>query len=120
MGWLDALERRAREAVGVEPAVSVPAVRRQSHGPAPEVKTVYVQTAPQSDGYPGAVELGFYSVTDDVVTMHDKTGKPTGKRYPLSADEDPRRVAARLTREAWLAKTPDFWRSLNYQPWSTA
>jgi hypothetical protein len=114
MGWLDALERRAREAVGVEPAISAPARPPTKPRPDPVIRTVYVQTAPQSYGSPGACELGFYSVTDDVVTMHDVNGKPTGKCMP--AGEDPRQVAYLITRETWKAEKPDFNRRLNYQP----
>jgi hypothetical protein len=63
---------------------------------------------------------GFYSVQDDVVTMLDETGKPTGKRQQLGAGEDPRQVAYRLICEAWKARAPDFWRSLKYRPLGVA
>ena len=48
--------------------------------------------------------------------MHDQDESPTGKRQQLTAGEDPRGVAYRLTRESWQAKAPDFNRRLNYQP----
>ena len=41
--------------------------------------------------------MGYYSVQDDVVVMHDESGKPTGKRMP--AGEYPRQVAYLMTRE---------------------
>ena len=43
------------------------------------------------------------------VTICDEKGAPTARRQELKAGEDPRRVAHRLTREAWAAKTPDFY-----------
>jgi hypothetical protein len=115
MGWLDALERRAREAVGSVPAAAPVRVPAEPQA-APDIKTVWVQTAQPRNGDAGAAEPGFYSVTDDVLTMHDENGKPTGRRYALGATEDPRQVAARMTRDSWLANTPDFNRPINYQP----
>jgi hypothetical protein len=77
MGWLDAMERRAREAVGSVPAA--PPVRQPAKPQAiPVIKTVWVQTAPPLNGSAGACEPGFYSVTDGVLTMHDESGKPIG------------------------------------------
>jgi len=115
MSGLDALERRAREATGIAvhaPRVQAPARPRVKA----DIKTVPVQTAAPFGGSPGAVTVGYYSVQDEVVVMLDQDGSPTGKRHPLSAGEDPRQVAYRLTREAWQAKAPDFSRGLNYQP----
>ena len=114
MGWLDALERRAREAVGNAPAAPV----RQPVKPRPKavIKTVPVQTAAPLGGSPGAITVGYYSVQDDVVVMHDEAGILTGKRQPLRAGEDPHGVAYRMTRESWQAKTPDFNRAIHYQP----
>ena len=113
MSWLDALERRAREAMGI--AVHAPKVQAPTR---PRVKadimTVPVQTAAPFGSSPGAITVGYYSVQDEVVVMHDQDGKPTGKREQLAAGQDPRQVAWRLTRESWQAKTPDFNRPLNY------
>ncbi|SHM40833.1 hypothetical protein [Bradyrhizobium lablabi] len=101
--WLDALQRRGLEAIG-KPDVPQPASPRIARPSAPlEIKTVWVQTAPPSNGDAGAVEPGFYSIADGVVTMHDESGKPTGKTGLVGVGEDPRRVAHRLAREAWLA-----------------
>ena len=113
MGWLDALERRAREATGVVP---VDVARQPAKPqPKPDIKAVSVQTAAPFGSSPGAITVGFYSVQDDAVVMHDGAGIPTGKRQHLRAGEDPRGVAYRLTRESRQAKAPDFWRPLNYQ-----
>jgi hypothetical protein len=65
-------------------------------------------------GYPGSVEVGYYSVQDSIVTMRDGDGKPTGKRQQLAAGEDPHRVAWRLKRDAYKARTPNFYRRLEY------
>ena len=73
-----------------------------------------MQTAAPFGGSPGAITVGYYSVQDDVVVMHDEAGMLTGKRQHLGAGEDPRGVAYRLTRESWQAKTPDFNRQLDY------
>jgi hypothetical protein len=53
----------------------------------------------------GRLAYGFYVVTDGVVTMTDKEGKPaedaTGKRYvdKLLPNEDERTAASRMTKE---------------------
>ena len=57
---------------------------------------------------------------DDVVVLHDGTGKPTGKRRHFGAGEDPRGVAYRLTRDSRKAKASDFNRPLNYRPLGNA
>jgi hypothetical protein len=60
------------------------------------------------------VEIGYYSVSDGVLTMHDESGKP-GKTYRLSPDENERAVASRLTLErAYGKKEQPFNRPLNY------
>ena len=68
-----------------------------------------------TEGDPGAVIIGHYSVQDDAVVLHAADGKPTAKRHHLSTGEDPKQAAWRLTRDA-KAVTPDFNRRLNYQP----
>jgi hypothetical protein len=119
MGWLDALERRARQAVGVVPAAPAPARQPAKPQPTPVIKTVWMQTAPaRSPDYPGAAEPGFYSVTDGVLTMHDESGKPTGQRQQLGPADDPHRIAGRLRLEAWRKATGEsnFNRRLDYRP----
>ena len=108
MGWLDALERRAREAVGNVPAAHPPARQPPKPQSIPVIKTVPVQTAAPFRGSPGAITVGYF------VVMHDESGKPTGMRMP--AGEYPRQVAYLMTRESWKAKAPDFNRQLNYRP----
>ena len=116
MNWLDTLLSRGIEAKRDLPrevtagAVIVAGPRRKP----PEIKTVPVQTGQPFGGSPGAITVGYYSVQDDVVVMHDQNGSPTGKREQLAAGQDPRQVAWRLTRESWQAKTPDFNRPLQY------
>ena len=58
--------------------------------PKAEIKAVPVQTAAPFGSSPSAITVGFYSVQDDVVVMHDGAGIPTGKRQHLRAGEDPR------------------------------
>lgn len=41
-----------------------------------EIKHVTVQTSAPRDGHPGIVEVGYYSVSDGVVQMHDDQGRP--------------------------------------------
>ena len=115
--WLDAIERRAREAIGTL-AEPVPAPRiAKSAGPKPEIKTVWVQTARPRNGDAGAAEPGFYSVADGVVTMHDMDGKPTGKSSELGPNDDPQQVAHAMARDAWLSTRGEtnFNRRLHYQ-----
>jgi hypothetical protein len=114
--WLDTLLARGDEAKRANIVPNVPARRPAKPRPRGDIKAVPVQTAAPFGHSPGAITVGFYSVQDDVVVMHDEAGIPTGKRQHLRAGEDPRRVAYRLTRESWQAKTPDFHRPLNYQP----
>ena len=94
MSWLDTLRDRGLQAK----RVAEPEVIPRPKAPKPEIRTVYVQTRRPSGDDPGAVIVGRYSVQDDVVTMCDDDGKPTGKHHHLSAGEDPRQAAWRLTR----------------------
>ena len=114
MGWLDALERRAREAVGSVPVAPTPERKSAQPRLKADIKAVPVQTASPVGDSPGAITVGYYSVQDDVVVMRDEDGNPTGKRHHLSEGEDSRGVAYRLTRESWRARTPEFNRTLNY------
>jgi hypothetical protein len=88
----------------------------------PELQTVWITTrSPHGEGDPGAVEPGHYSVSGDMLTMHDENGRPLGKTK-LSPDDDAHVVAGRLTRERWLKTTgaSDFHRKLNYQNYGVA
>ena len=107
MGWLDALERRAREAVGSVPIAPAPARQPAKPQPSPVIKSVWVQTAPARPDNPGAAEQGFYSVTDGVLTMHDESGKLTGQRQQLGQGDDPHRMACRLRLEACARQRAD-------------
>ena len=80
----------------------------------PVIKTVCPQTRAPRNGDAGECAIGFYSVSDSVLTMHDEAGKPR-KTYRLGPNDDERLIASRLTLEAWRAATPDFNRPLNYQ-----
>jgi hypothetical protein len=101
MGWLDALERRAREATGIAPVAPVRAIQTPTRAK-PEVKSVWVQTAaPIGPGDPGAAEPAFYFVSDGVLTLCDEDGKPERQTHELKPDEDPRRIAGRLKRRHW-------------------
>jgi hypothetical protein len=122
MGWLDALERRAREAVGVVPAAPAPARQPAKPQPAPAIKSVWVQTsAPIGPGDPGAAEPAFYFVSDGVLNLCDEQGKPSGKSVAVGSGDDPRRIAGRLKLEAWQKEQGGgFNRRLSYQPSSVA
>jgi hypothetical protein len=126
--WIADLEGAARGASS-EPRQNVapPFVSAPIDAPKPvgrprskaEIKIVWVTTRqPIDSDDPGAAQPGFYSVSDGTVTMHDETGKPTGKEYMLGHGDDPHRIAQRLTREAWLKTrgTTDFDRPLHYAP----
>src|SRR5690348_17151276 len=115
MGWLDAWERRAREAIGKPEAVAplLPAPRMPR--PKPKLEHVWITTRPgREDGDPGEARCGYFSVEDDVVTMRDENGKALGKSKELRPNDDPRVIAGRMTREAWLkdAGESDFNRTL--------
>jgi hypothetical protein len=113
MGWLDALERRAREATGIATVVSVSPTPTRAK---PEVKSVWVQTAaPIGPGDPGAAEPAFYFVSDGVLTLCDEHGKPERQTHQLKPDEDPRRIAGRLKKAALALTHSDFNRRLNYR-----
>lgn len=61
----------------------------------PEIKTVWVQTAParRLPEYPGAVEQGSYFVADGLLIMCAESGTSIGKPYRLEEDDDPLRIA---------------------------
>ncbi|MEH2517790.1 hypothetical protein V1279_003363 [Bradyrhizobium sp. AZCC 1610] len=114
MGWLDALERRAREATGIAPIAPVRATPTRAK---PEVKSIWVQTAaPIGPGDPGAAEPAFYFVSDGVLDLCDEQGKPSGKSVALGSNDDPRRIAGRLKLEAWQKEqgTGNFNRRFHY------
>jgi hypothetical protein len=116
MGWLDALERRAREATGIAPVAPVRATQTPTRAK-PEVQSVWVQTAaPRGPGDPGAAEPAFYFVSDGVLNLCDEQGRPSGKSVALGSGDDPRRIAGRLKLEAWQKEQGGgFNRRLNYQ-----
>ena len=91
MTWLDTLLDRGREPKGPGPADPLPVLQLPAKPRAqPAIKAVPVQTAAPFGSNPGAITVGYYSVQDDVVVMHDGTGIPTGKRQHLGAGEGPR------------------------------
>jgi hypothetical protein len=96
--WLDALfsgvQERGQEA---EPAPP----RR---GAKPLVQFVWIQTRPPANGDLGGCQAGHYFVENGEVVMCDEDGKPTGLREVVTVGGDPRAVASRLTKRAWLAE----------------
>jgi hypothetical protein len=70
-----------------------------------EVHKVTVEIKPPKPGFPGQVALGYYTLTDGVVTMTDASGNPAedgaGKQYrhKLAPHEDARAIACRMTKE---------------------
>jgi hypothetical protein len=116
MNWLDNLLDRGMEAKRAADPVAGPPAIAKPREPEPEIKTVCPQTrAPQRAGDPGECTIGYYSVSDGVVTMRDESGKATGKEYRLAPGDNERIIASRLTVEAWRKITPDFNRPLRYQ-----
>jgi hypothetical protein len=63
MGWLDALEQRAREVIKPAAPPKLPAKPAVK----PEIKHVFVQTSAPRDGHPGSVVVGYYSASDGMV-----------------------------------------------------
>jgi hypothetical protein len=116
MGWLQDWLNETEAAASKKPAPVAP-VAREPRNPEPEIKEVWFQISPQRNGDMGMVEPAFYSVVDGVLMMHDASGKPTGKQFHLGPNDDPRKVAGRLGREAWRkanGPTSDFNRPLHY------
>jgi len=117
MSWLDNLLDRGNEAKRLADPVAARAVewpaivKRQ---PKSEIKTVCPQTRAPRNGDAGECAIGYYSVSDGVLTMRDKDGKPIGKGYRLGPGDNERVIACRLTIEAWRKITPDFNRPLRY------
>ncbi|HVQ71474.1 MAG TPA: hypothetical protein VMT08_28630 [Bradyrhizobium sp.] len=117
MGWLDALERRARDAVRVVPAASVTVRQPGKLQPAHVIKTVWVQTAvPTCTEDPGAAEPAFYFVSNGVLNLCDEQGRSSGKSVALGSEDDPRGIAGRVKLEAWRKQQGgDFNRRIHYQ-----
>jgi hypothetical protein len=72
----------------------------------PEVKTIFAQVrAPRGADDPGAAVEGAYVLEDGTVVLTDRDGTPVrderGKHYrhTLTPNDNPRAVAARLTKE---------------------
>lgn len=90
----------------------------------PEIKTVIIQTsyAHPDRGDPGAVQIGYYTVSGRDLTMCTEAGKPTSRPHRMGPDDDPRALAGRLTRARWLKTdgASDFNRTLHYPPLSVA
>lgn len=80
----------------------------------PEVKTVFAQIRRPSKDDEGQVVMGFYIIEDGAVFLTDKDGTTVREfgRYfsqKLCKGDDPRVIAARLTKElrnALLGKSP--------------
>lgn len=116
--WLDTLFDRGLEAMESAENAAPPIAK-----PAPEVKQVPFQTRAPRDGDCGEIGVAYYSVTDGVVTMHDESGNVTSLagqpiRYRLRDGEDPRHVASRFGKQAWIKACgeSDFGRPINYGP----
>jgi len=120
MNWLDALLDRGNEARRqAEPRAVTPRPLQIQAAPEPSqrvLKTVWFQVRPRRNGDMGAAEPGFYFIANGVLTMCSEDGKPTGKVHRLEPGEDPRPIAGRFAREAWLkvAGRSDFNRRLEY------
>jgi hypothetical protein len=71
------------------------------------LKSVWITTRLPHGDDPGAGEIGYYEVLDGVLQMHSEDGKPTGKKFKLAPDDDPKTVAERLTREAWSRRATE-------------
>jgi hypothetical protein len=114
MGWLQEWLNETEAAASKKVA---PVAPREPRKAKPEIKEVWFQIRPQRNGDMGMVEPAFYSVEDCALTMHDASGKPTGKKFHLGPKDDPRKIAGRLGREAWLGAggpMSDFNRPLHY------
>src|SRR4051812_27432331 len=99
MSWLDTLRERGMQARRLADPASMPAESRQRKR---EIKPVVVQTRfPQFPGDLGGCEIGYYSVSDAVLIMRDERGAPLGKDHQLAPNDDPHRIAGRLTLAAW-------------------
>jgi hypothetical protein len=70
-----------------------------------EICRVIVQLTPAKGNDPGSVTYGFYKIEDDVLFMTDgdgavvrhENGEPW--KHTLQPDENPRQLAAKLTKE---------------------
>lgn len=115
MSWLDAIRNRAQEAQAA-PVQAKP--RPTPRQPKREIKSAWFQTHAPRDGDCGGVEAVHYFVADGTVSICDELGKPTSKTVTLAENDDPRAIAARLGRAAWLASTAgsNFNRRLDYGP----
>ncbi len=114
MGWLQEWLNETEAAASKKPA---PVAPREPRKAKPEIKEVWFQIRPPRSGDMGAVEAAFYSVSDGILMMHDAKGTPTGKQFYLGPNDDPRKIAGRLGREAWLGAggpMSDFNRPLQY------
>jgi hypothetical protein len=125
MSWLDTLLDRGLEAMQpVELAsATVAGIPTALSTPTAEIKSVWFQTrAPRDKNDLGEIDLGYYSVADGVLTMHDETGKPTGKVHRLAPDDNPYALASRFAWQAWKSGLDigDFNRPLGYQPLGVA
>jgi hypothetical protein len=72
-----------------------------------EIRQVTITTSSPRGDDPGAVELGFYKVENDMVVLCDETGRSAGKRLAIGSGESPALVAARLLRDRWLKRARD-------------
>ena len=79
----------------------------------PEIKEVSVIIAnPVTRGDTGRATIGFYTVSDGVLTMVDGDGKPVFRRHSgdiytheLKDGDDPVAIAKRLTMSIWRSNT---------------
>ena len=69
-----------------------------------EIKSVWITTALPRGDDPGAGECGLYTVENGILQMVTEAGKPAGKKYKLQPGDDLVKVAARLTKEAWMKR----------------
>jgi hypothetical protein len=83
-----------------------------------EIRQITITTASPLGDSPGAVEIGFYRIDNDMVVMCDEAGRSTGKRLAIGSGDNPALIAARLLRDRWLqrCRDGDFNRKIVYPP----
>lgn len=107
--WLDTLLDRGLEAAAKDTAPGPTAKP-------PEIKAAHFQRRAPQGKDPGEIDLGYYSITDGVLTMHRESGEPTGTVHRLASGDNPYAVASRFAWLEWRNKQGDgdFSRRLEY------
>jgi hypothetical protein len=117
VGWLDDWQKSLKiDGTREDPSIVQPSVPPKARTPRVkrEVHPVFVQIGVPREGDPGAVEVHFYTVDGDVVTLTKRDGKSLGKSERIYEGQTAQ-TTARVMARALDKQEGNINRKIDYQ-----